>query len=237
MHRSLFYSETSFGSLAWISGAGNRIYARSSFLVDDLSGDACVALPASGAQWFMINHFDPEMTAEPGYFFIRILYNFSEQGSAEPSRKGIHVDRNANWFDDAGRPLPSVYARENPLLAPADFFALHDIAPSGEAATRLKLEQSIGPWHAKPSPTSDGSWADRDLLGAVSRAYSGAQTAAVSARLIRFVPNSAGRSSEPVIFWLDPRGATSATILIDAPRNEYVGAKRNYTVRFGGSCP
>ena len=238
VHRSLFYSETPFGSLAWVRGSPTRSAARTKLTVDDLTGESCINLPGSGVQWFMVNHRDEELEGQTGYFSVRILYQFGPD-RPQDSRTGIHLQRNGNWFDAAGRPIARDYERnpEQISLSDLNFITLHDPIKGEESVSLAALEEAVGPWHMKPTAGDDSTWVDRHLYGAQLKAYLGAATEAISARLIRFTATSSTSSGEPVLFWLDPRGAASGLILVDAPRHTYSGSRRVYSVLFGGTCP
>lgn len=238
MHRSLFYENTPFGSLAWVNGATTRSSARDMLTVDNVVDDACINLPASGVQWFMINHRDPELEDQLGYFLVRILYQTDPNATGGQVRHGLHVQRNGNWYD-ANKKLVRSHERQPDQITinEQNFIALHDPRQGDEANSLAKLLASLGPWHMAPSADEETSWADRGFLGASLRAYTSSTTSAISARLIRFTATSSTSSSDPVVFWLDPMGATSALILIDAPRHEYLGSRRVYDVKFGDACP
>jgi hypothetical protein len=237
-HRSLFYEDTPFGSLAWIRGATTQAKALNRLTVYDLTDENCITLPASGVQWFMINHrtVDPEMKDQIGYFSVRILYRTESDEEGRYARQGLHIHRNGNWVDGRGQ-LVRAHERDSEQikLSEQDFISLHDPRAGDEDASLAVLEQSLGPWHMKPTAESETSWYDRHLYGARLRAYSSAATSAISARLIRFAATSAPNRS--VLFWLDPLGATSALILVDAPRHDFQGSRRVYDVKFGGTCP
>lgn len=239
VHRSLFYSETPFGSLAWVSNTPTRLLARSKFLVDDLYRESCINMPASGAHWFVINHRSEDLEGQTGYFSIRILYQFAPGERSIDARTGIHLQRNGNWFNANSTQVARDYERssEQIALSEQDFMGLHNPNAGEEDEALADLEQAVGSWHMKPSGNDESSWADRYLYGPMLRAYLGESTGAISARLIRFTATSRSNSSEPVLFWLDPRGATSATILVDAPRHTYEGSRRVYSVMFNGTCP
>jgi hypothetical protein len=240
VHRSIFFVETPFGSLAWVKGALTRASARASYKVEDLSPEACVSMPGAGAQWFMINHRDSELEGSVGYFSVRILYNFEEGISSPEARTGLHLQRNANWFDSNGVEVKDDFDRPSEQIALTNdtFIQFHDPEMGQEAsrASLTALEAKVGQWHMKPTKDAESTWADRYLYGPMLRAYLSSTNTAISARLIRFTATSSNSSREPVLFWLDPRGATSATILIDAPRHAYAGSRRVYTVMFGNEC-
>lgn len=238
VHRSIFYENTPFGSLAWVRGSPTRASAKTKLAIDDLTGESCINLPASGAQWFMVNHRDEEMEGQTGYFSVRILYQF-DKDHPEDSRTGIHLQRNGNWFDAKGKQIARDYERnpEQIALSGKDFISLHDPVKGKESVSLAALEDAVGPWHMKPTEQDEITWVDRHLQGAQLKAYLGATTEALSARFIRFTATSGSSSGEPVLFWLDPRGATSALILVDAPRHTSAGSRRVYSVLFGGTCP
>jgi len=238
VHRSLFYDNTPFGSLAWMKGVKTQSAARDRLTVTNLVDDSCIVLPAKGIQWFMINHRDPDLDGVPGYFSVRILYRTNPDETGSPIRQGLHIQRNGNWYDGSRR-VARPYERhpEQISLSEQDFIALHDPAQGDEQKNYTALEASLGPWHMAPSANDQTSWSDRHLLGARLRAYSSPNTSAISARLIRFTATSSASSADPVVFWLDPMGATSALILLDAPRHDYQGSRRVYDVQFGGACP
>jgi hypothetical protein len=206
--------------------------------VENLAEETCITLPANGIQWFIINHRDAELGGQPGYFSVRILYRTNVGETGTQARQGLHVQRNGNWYDGKRR-IARSYERhpEQISLTEQNFIALHDPGQGKEAESLAALQASIGPWHMAPSADEETSWTDRHLLGAQLRAYSGATTSAISARLIRFTATSSTSSADPVVFWLDPLGATSALILVDAPRHDYQGSRRVYEVQFGGNCP
>lgn len=238
VHRSIFYENTPFGSLAWVRGSATRPAARTKLVVDDLTAETCINLPASGAQWFMVNHRDEQLEGQMGYFSVRILYQF-DQDHPQDSRTGIHLQRNGNWFDGTGKQIARDYERnpEQIALSEEAFITLHAPGKDQEAASLAALEEAVGPWHMKPTAEDESTWADRHLQGARLKAYLGPTTEAISARFIRFTATSSSSSGEPVLFWLDPRGATSALILVDAPRHTYAAARRVYSFLFGGTCP
>lgn len=238
VHRQLFYSGTPFGSLAWVQNAPTRDTARRKLMVEDLSGETCIALPDAGVQWFMINHRDDELEGEVGYFSVRILYRFASGDAVPDWRSGIHLQRNGNWFGTDGRPVAKEYERDSPQipLSPQEFVALHDPnAPDG-THNLARLEAAVGPWHMKPAVDADSSWSDRYLYGPMLKAYFTDLTDAISARLLRFTVTSSNTSSSPVLFWLDPRGASSALVRIDAPTLRYEGSRRVYEVFFDREC-
>jgi hypothetical protein len=238
VHRSLFYSETPFGSLAWVSNTPTQLLARSRLAVADFSGETCMNLPASGAQWFIINHRSEDLDGQTGYFSIRVLYQFAPGERSIDARTGIHLQRNGNWFDAEGNQIGRGYERDSEQisLTEEDFMGLHNPEAGKEKEALAELEKAVGNWHLKPATEDDSSWADRYLYGPMLRAYLGESTGAISARLIRFTATSSSNSSEPVLFWLDPRGAASATVLVDAPRHTYEGSRRVYSVMFDGTC-
>jgi len=238
VHRSLFYDNTPFGSLAWMKGVKTRSAARDRLTVNNLADDNCIVLPAKGIQWFMINHRDPDLDGVPGYFSVRILYRTNPDAAGGAIRQGLHIQRNGNWYDGSRR-VARPYERhpEQIALSEQDFIALHDPAEGDEEKSAAALEASLGPWHMAPSADDQTSWTDRHLFGARLRAYSSPGTSAISARLIRFTATSSASSADPVVFWLDPLGATSALILVDAPRHDYQGSRRVYDVLFEGICP
>lgn len=237
IHRSLFYKNTPFGSLAWMRGATTRSDARDRLTVDIFAPDECIVLPATGVQWFIINHREPELDGEPGYFSIRILYRTNRNEAGDQIRQGLHVHRNANWYDGTRKVVGSHERNPDQLaITERDFIVLHEPKPGEEAKSFETLQASLGSWHMAPSVYDETSWTDRYLFGAQLRAYSNASTSAVSARLIRFTATSRTSTGDPVVFWLDPLRATSALILVDAPRHPYQGSRRVYEVRFGGTC-
>lgn len=239
VQRSIFYANTSFGSLAWIANSAKRSAARSRLFVEDLSVEDCVELPKRGVPWFAINHSEADIEGQVGYFSVRIIYRFNAGQRSADSRTGIHLQRNGNWFDVDGKQVAREYERapEQIGLSEAEFINLHDPMSSAASANLRALEHEIGNWHMKPTLDGDSSWSGRYLYGPMLRAYLTTSTGAISARLIRFTATASTNSDEPVLFWLDPRGATSATILIDAPTQTYVGSNRVYTVTFGEACP
>lgn len=206
--------------------------------IDSLADESCINLPSSGTQWFLINHRDDTLEGQTGYFSIRILY---QSGSTDGGyvRNGIHVQRNGNWFDEAGHQIKSGHERnpEQISLSGEQFITLHDPRDGKEASSLASLVKNLGAWHMKPTLEEETSWVDRYLYGATLKAYSSDTTSAISARLIRFTATSGSGSGEPVLFWIDPRGAKSALILVDAPRHEYQGSRRVYEIKFGGNCP
>lgn len=237
VHRTLFYTDTPFGSLAWVRGPATRSAARTKLTLEDLSGETCISLPGAGAQWFIINHHDEELAGQVGYFSVRILYEFA--GGTPDAKTGIHLQRNSNWYDASGRQSVRDYQRSSEQIALTDsgFIALHDPVAGNEDARLAELEKAVGSWHMKPTADDQSSWADRYLYGPMLRAYLRTSSSAISARLIRFTATSSSGSRDPVLFWLDPRGATSATILVDAPRHTYAGSRRVYSVNFEDACP
>jgi len=237
VHRSIFFAETPFGSLAWIDSARKRATARTKLMVQDLTTENCIVLPGTGVQWFMINHRDDELEGEVGYFAVRVLYRFESATPVPDRRTGIHLQRNANWFSSDGKQTVNEYERDSPQipLSLQDFLSLHD--PNVPDAPNLsKLEAAVGTWHMKPEMDANSSWSDRYLYGPMLRAYFDSLTDAMSARLLRFTVTSNNTSSNPVLFWLDPRGARSALILIDAPTLRYDGSRRVYEVFFTDGC-
>lgn len=239
LHRSLFYEETPFGSLAWVNGVATRASARSKFTVEDLSIESCVRLPPTGAQWFMVNHRDVELEGEVGYFAIRIVYDFGNRAGLDGTQPGLHLQRNGNWYGDDGLQISGTYERSSEQIALPleEFIKLHDPSMDQDAERRAELQRAIGSWHMRPSADAENSWFDRYLYGPMLRASVRGATGAISARLIRYTVTASTSSNEPVLFWLEPRGATSATIWVDAPRQTYSGSKRVYTVMFGKDCP
>jgi hypothetical protein len=239
VHRSIFYNDTPFGSLAWVKGSVTRASARSKLTVEDLSSKTCINLPATGVQWFMINHSDADLDGQTGYFSVRILYNFGPEERLPEDEIGIHLQRNGNWFDASGAQVVAEYERNSDQIALTDqtFIDLHE--PSEEKVTeRLEeLQKAVGPWHMKPTGNSESTWSDRYLYGPMLRAYLSQSAVAISARMIRFTSTASTWSTSPVVFWLDPRGAKAATILVDAPRHTYSASSRVYAVKFGGTCP
>ena len=89
----------------------------------------------------------------------------------------------------------------------------------------------------KPTRDAKSTWEDRYLYGPTLRAYLGQSDLAISARLMRFTATASTWSTKPVVFWLDPRGAKAATILVNAPRHPDTPSRRVYAVKFGGTCP
>lgn len=237
VHRKLFYTETPFGSLAWVRGPARRSGAESALRVHDLSNEPCVNLPSTGPQWFVINHRAEEFEGQVGYFSVRILYEFA--AGATGTRTGIHLQRNGNWFDASGNQISKEYQRhpEQVALSSSSFFELHNPMAGKEEASLASLEQAIGNWHMKPKADEDSSWSDRYLYGPMLKAYLRATDTYMSVRHIRFTATAGSNTQEPVLFWLDPAGATSATILVDAPRHTHEGARRVYTVNFENACP
>ena len=236
--REPFYADTPFGSLAWVRSVATKSAARTKRVVFGLAGEACTELPGSGSQWFLINHRDEELVGQTGYFSVRILYAFEPNQTTSGLNAGIHLQRNSNWFDAKGTKITDDYERNSfqiPLTEES-FIALHSPGVGAEHQNLAKLEEAVGNWHLKPKADSASSWEDRYLYGPMLRAYSSPTIGAISARLIRFTATSSAVSGEPLLFWLDPRGAKSATILVDAPRQAYTGT-RVYTVRFDGNCP
>ncbi|WP_457938538.1 hypothetical protein [Mesorhizobium sp. 10J20-29] len=236
--RAGFYADTAFGSLAWISRVATRSAARRSRIVFDLSGENCTSVPAKGPQWFLINHSSEDQVGKTGYFSVRILYSFEPDAPPPAGYAGIHLHRNSNWFDANNKLASEEFERDSfqiPLNDEA-FIALHSPYEGMKDENLAKLEKAIGRWHMKPTPDQESSWADRHLYGTMLRAYSSAKTGAISARLIRFTPTAGNDSSDPVVFWLDPRGATFATILVEAPRNPGSYVQRVYTIRFDDRC-
>lgn len=237
--RAQFFADTPFGSLAWVSGATTKASARGKRAVFDLSGERCTQLPATGRQWFLINHRDEEQVGRTGYFSVRILYSFEPGDAASGPDEGVHLYRNSNWYDSSNTEITDEYEKgyfQVPLTRQT-FIELHSPAKGMEDGNLHKLEDAVGQWHMKPTDKQESSWADHPLYGAMLRAYSSATTGAISARLIRFTPTAGVDSRDPVLFWLDPRGASFATILVDAPRNPGSNVQRNYTVRFDDHCP
>ena len=207
-------------------------------IVFDLSGENCTSVPAKGPQWFLINHSSEDQVGKTGYFSVRILYSFEPDAPPPAGYAGIHLHRNSNWFDANNKLASEEFERDSfqiPLNDEA-FIALHSPYEGMEDENLAKLEKAIGRWHMKPTPDQESSWADRHLYGTMLRAYSSAKTGAISARLIRFTPTAGNDSSDPVVFWLDPRGATFATILVEAPRNPGSYVQRVYTIRFDDRC-
>ena len=241
VHRSIFYSEMPFGSLALVRSQATRAQARSSLTVEDFQDQTCLALPMSGPQWFIVNHRSDELDGQVGYFSIRILYQFENSGEEQPleTRTGIHLQRNASWYLENGTQVTRDYQRqpEQISLSESAFIDLHNPATDKEPERLAQLEAAVGAWHMRPTPEDDSSWSDRHLYGPMLRAYLSGTTGAISARLIRFTATSSSSSTEPILFWLDPRGARSATILVDAPRHDYQGSRRVYSVMFDGPCP
>lgn len=205
--------------------------------IDNLSEENCINLPSSGTQWFLINHRDDGLDGQTGYFSIRILY---QSGSTDRDyiRQGIHIQRNGNWYDEAGHQIKAGHERnpEQIKLSGEQFISLHDPRSGKEASNLAALVSNLGAWHIKPTLEEETSWTDRYLYGATLKAYASDTTGAISARLIRFTATSSSSSGEPVLFWIDPCGAESALILVDAPRHEYQGSRRVYQIKFGGTC-
>ena len=236
--RAQFFSDTAFGSLAWVSGVASKSSAQRRRVVYDLAGESCTSLPAEGPQWFLINHRNEDQVGKTGYFAVRILYTFDEDSVPPAAYAGIHLYRNSNWFDQQNKPLADEFERNSfqiPLNDEA-FIELHSPYPGMEPENLAKLEKAVGAWHMKPTPDQESSWEDRHLYGPMLRAYSSAKTGAISARLIRFTPTGGSDSTDPVVFWLDTRGASAATILVEAPRNPGAFVQRVYTVRFDDKC-
>ena len=177
--------------------------------------------------------------AEFGYFSVRILYEYGPDERLAEHYVGIHLQRNGNWFDDAGAPSADRYDWNSDQIGMTEqaFVSLHD--PSDEkAADRLQeFQTTVGFWHMKPTTDGKSTWSDRYLYGPMLKAYLSKYAAAISARMIRFTATASPWSSSPVVFWLDPRGAKAATILIDAPRHPAPPTRRVYGVKFGGACP
>ncbi len=238
VHRSLFFSETPFGSLAWVQNAPTRSTARTRLLVRDLTGEDCIALPPTGSQWFMINHRDEELEGQTGYFAIRILYRFAADANTLDARTGVHLQRNGNWLEPDGKTLAGEYERDSAQIAlsPEEFADLHDADITMAEENLARLRSAVGNWHLKPSVEAESSWSDRYLYGSMLKAYFNSLTAALSARLLRFTVTSSDTTSQPVLFWLDPRGASSAIIRIDAPTLRYEGSRRVYEVFFDRQC-
>ncbi len=236
--RADFYEETPFGSLAWIRNSTTRAAAESNLFVVDLTTTPCIALPAEGIHWFMINHSDRNLDGRPGYFAVRILYEYESDDHLPLNQVGIHLQRNGNWFDASGTEIADGFEKypDQITLSGASFTSLHD--PSGQdAARRLeRFRKSVGDWHLKPTRDGESSWQDRYLYGPALRAYFKRSAFAISARLMRFTATARTWSTKPVVFWLDPRGAEGATILINAPRHPDTPSRRVYTVKFGGGC-
>lgn len=239
VHRSIFYEDTPFGSLAWVSGSGTRSAARGKLMVDDLSREACINLPAAGTQWFLINHSDADLEGQTGYFSVRILYNYGPDEQPPEHAVGLHLQRNGNWFDASDRQITAEYERNSDQITLSDqtFISLHDPAEETSAERYEQLRKEVGNWHMKPTLEGGGSWDERYLYGPMLKAYLSQAAVAISARLIRFTATSGTWSNSPIVFWLDPRGAKAATILVDAPRHTYSASRRVYSVKFGGGCP
>jgi hypothetical protein len=187
----------------------------------------------------MINHSDADLEGQAGYFSIRILYNYGPDERMPENEIGIHLQRNGNWFDASGNQVTTEYERNSGQisLSDQDFIDLHQPSEDGSAERLELLEKEVGRWHMKPSADSESSWSDRYLYGPMLRAYLSQSAVAISARLIRFTSTSSTWSNKPVLFWLDPRGAKAATILVDAPKHTYSASRRVYAVKFGGTCP
>ncbi len=239
VHRSIFYENTPFGSLAWVKGSPTRASARSKLTVDDLSSETCINLPATGIQWFMINHSDADLDGQTGYFSVRVLYNFGPEERLPEDEIGIHLQRNGNWFDASGTPVAAEYERNSDQIALTDqaFINLHEPSEENVPERLEELRKAVGDWHMKPTGSSESTWSDRYLYGPMLRAYLSQSAVAISARMIRFTSTASSWSRSPVVFWLDPRGAKAATILVDAPRHTYSASRRVYAVKFGGTCP
>lgn len=238
--RSNFYENTGLGSLAHLPNSKTESAARGALAVVDLTGEQCIRLPSAGPQYFLINHYDEGLQGEVGYFSVRILYEYASEEEPAEHYVGIHLQRNGNWFDETGTQSAGRYEWASDragIMTDQTFMDLHN--PSGEkAADRFKeLQSSVGNWHMKPTAESESSWSDRYLYGPLLRAYLREDVTAISARMIRFTATASIWSSSPVVFWLDPRGAKAATILIDAPRHPGAPARLVYGVTFGGTCP
>ncbi len=237
--RASFYNQTEFGALAWVNSVATKAAARQRRIVFDLTSENCTSIPDTGPNWFLINHSNAEQDGKIGYFSIRILYSFEPDAEPPLGYAGIHLHRNGNWFDANGRQASNEFERDSfqiPLNLEA-FVELHSPYSGMENENLAKLEKALGEWHMKPMPEQESSWADRHLYGAMLRAYSSARTGAISARLIRFTSIAGDYSKDPVLFWLDPRGASFATILVEAPRHPGTPVRRVYTVRFDDKCP
>ena len=237
--RSDFYGNTPFGSLAWVKNSKTRSAARSNLAVIDLTEETCINLPTQGIQWFMINHSDADLEGRAGYFSVRILYDFGSEDRSSEDQIGIHLQRNGNWFDASGNTTPDEYEL-NPdqiTLSGQSFINLHDPSEDGNQERLKGLEQAVGNWHMKPTRDAKSTWEDRYLYGPTLRAYLGQSDLAISARLMRFTATASTWSTKPVVFWLDPRGAKAATILVNAPRHPDTPSRRVYAVKFGGTCP
>lgn len=238
LHRALFYNDTPFGSLAWVKNAQTRNAARTRYKIEDLTPERCVDLPRSGSQWFLINHSDSNISEKKiGYFSIIIIYSFSEDNLVISNQNyGLYLQRNSGWYSGSNKIDSFDLDPSRISMKIEEFIDIHNATEGKEDESLEYLNKKIGVWHASLVGDGPTSWQDRYLYGARLRAYLTPDVKAISARLVRFMAIDGSSSRDPVLFWLDPIGANSAIILVDAPRQENVGARRVYSVRFDGRC-
>lgn len=233
MHRGLFWSGRPFGALGFLSGSYSYSSANGNQRVVDLSGNACVSLPAQSEYWFILNHRNDARAGELGFFAIAIS---ARSPSQEPT-DDLRIHRNAGWVDASGRRLPEVIGDPSNLKIGADrFVELHtDSIDSSEESRRLELAQGIGEWHANPDQQSTSSWSARRTFATnPALARKSNEKLILGARLLKFNAGSSGFSTRPMVFGFNPSGMGSFKVSVSAPGFELF--KQTTEIRIGEPC-
>jgi hypothetical protein len=100
-------------------------------------------------------------------------------------------------------------------------FCGHKLAVSALQVARILCQSSGGDGSLSPPATDRG----------------GRRLAHEAGRREEQQLDVARSSPAPVVFWLDPGGASGATILVDAPMHTAAGPGTIYSVKFGRLCP
>jgi hypothetical protein len=236
MHRSLFFAQTIFGSLAWVDPESvSYSSAKGQEIVYDLSSPGCHSLPLRSRYWFLINHNNPTRIGEVGFFAVRIVGQATKGANAE----ALLVYRTPGWFDDSGRPLgegPPDVDRKRPSIA--NFAQLHDDAASSSPPDqRLKeLISGVGVWHAHIQVGAPSTWDNRHIFATTSH-LDQAQTNSnpiLDAMLLRFTTRDEGDTPKPSLFYFNKGIYDALWISISAPNFDLADSETE--IRIGIPC-
>jgi hypothetical protein len=236
LHRTLFFEQTIFGSLAWVdTESPSYASAKGYEMVHDLSSPGCHSLDPRSRYWFLINHNNATRNAEVGFFAVRIVGRALKGAPTE----ALLTYRSPGWFDDGGKPLPEGppdVDRHRPTIK--DFLLLHDDAASTSPPSQrlAELTSGVGVWHAHIEAGEPSSWENRHIFASASHLDDAQQNGnpILDARLIRFTARDIGNTLKPTLFYFNKGVYDTLWISISAPNFDLDDSKTE--IRMGVPC-